>query len=88
MSTLHDTLLFQSKTFGQTITVYTGYIEVNSLGLKNTIPISNIAEITQWPSVFRKMIRLSFNNGKKLDIYPKNSDEFLLIVSKLTNVNK
>ncbi len=72
---MNDKALYEQKGFLNSLRLFKNRIELISLGLKQVIPISNVATVEKMPLI--NQVNLRMNNGKTIAVYPKRLNEFL-----------
>lgn len=75
--------LYQSSSWGFKVAVFEDRIESKFLGQMKVIPLSSISSVTKEPLDLRAYLIL--NSGEKTSLNPKDTKEFIRIVSELLN---
>ena len=72
---MNDKALYEQKGFLNSLRLFKNRVEMVSLGLKQVIPLSNVATVEKMPLI--NQVNLRMNNGKTIAVYPKRLNEFL-----------
>lgn len=75
---MNDKALYEQKNFLTSLRLFKNRIEMVSIGLKQVIPISDVATVEKMPLL--NQINLKTNDGRRIAVYPKRVNEFLDLI--------